>query len=60
MCTRKYMHAYISACMHVYLRLSGMDHPACAVSCHCDLAVDQERLSEGRGRIRALQSNAHF
>lgn len=37
-----------------------MDNPASAVSWHCDSAVDQERLSEGRGRIRALQSNAHF
>ena len=40
--------------------IHGMDHAACAVSSHCESAVDQERLSEGRGRIRALQSNAHF
>ena len=45
--------------MYVYvLYVSAVAHAAALW--HCDSAVDPERLSEGRGRIRALQSAAHF
>lgn len=49
--------SHLTACMHVYLGLSGVDHPAGAVSGHCDSAARQEgclKVEDGLEHFKAM------
>lgn len=57
---RRFCHVNKRACFDAATQPNAYVRGGPSTRWHCNSAVSQERLSEGRGRIRALQSDAHF